>query len=442
MDPQGDMLTIRQRIRSRLAMTPVACGWWLAVALVATSSLPVSPASLAHAAATSDASAAAPSSCTTKLPATALPTVEDVYRFGHATPDDPERDRAGVNDLIVIKVKALCLLVDQAKCLGSYAGRSCKPQDVALYIDGREIKGLVPESRDVETLQFHLDRSSKSDEQWADLLGGPQIGESFFVRPAAVSVGLQGDAPVATTVQGFKLVRIHTWRFWICAAILVLTIVAIWLFAQNSALLRYSDKLSTYSLARCQMAFWFVLIIASYSFIWLITGAMDIVTNTALVLIGIGAGTALGGAVIDRGKEQGAKTDSDKAIAEKGKLQNDIDDLTRRAAAPGVATADAAAFAKELANKKVDFDAATRREQELRAKLSVSQSQGFWIDILSDRDGVEFHRFQMVVWTVVLGVVFVHSVWARLAMPEFSATLLTLMGISSGTYLGFKIPEK
>ena len=27
-------------------------------------------------------------------------------------------------------------------------------------------------------------------------------------------------------------------------------------------------------------------------------------------------------------------------------------------------------------------------------------------------------------------------------MPEFSTTLLGLMGISSGTYLGFKLPEK
>jgi hypothetical protein len=27
-------------------------------------------------------------------------------------------------------------------------------------------------------------------------------------------------------------------------------------------------------------------------------------------------------------------------------------------------------------------------------------------------------------------------------MPEFDASLLTLMGISSGTYLGFKFPEK
>ncbi len=27
-------------------------------------------------------------------------------------------------------------------------------------------------------------------------------------------------------------------------------------------------------------------------------------------------------------------------------------------------------------------------------------------------------------------------------MPEFSATLLAMLGISAGTYLGFKIPEK
>jgi hypothetical protein len=30
----------------------------------------------------------------------------------------------------------------------------------------------------------------------------------------------------------------------------------------------------------------------------------------------------------------------------------------------------------------------------------------------------------------------------HLIMPEFDGTLLTLMGLSSGTYLGFKLPEK
>jgi len=39
-------------------------------------------------------------------------------------------------------------------------------------------------------------------------------------------------------------------------------------------------------------------------------------------------------------------------------------------------------------------------------------------------------------------VILVSSVYNNLAMPEFSATLLGLMGISSGTYIGFKFPEQ
>jgi hypothetical protein len=133
------------------------------------------------------------------------------------------------------------------------------------------------------------------------------------------------------------------------------------------------------------MAFWFVLTIGSFLFIWLITDAVDIITNTVLVLLGIGAATALGATIID-------------------------------------------------ANKKAPVPGA--------GNIVPRPSQGFWTDIMSDVNGVEFHRFQMVIWTVILGLVFLVSVWSRLSMPEFNATLLTLMGISSGTYLGFKIPER
>jgi hypothetical protein len=41
----------------------------------------------------------------------------------------------------------------------------------------------------------------------------------------------------------------------------------------------------------------------------------------------------------------------------------------------------------------------------------------------------------------VLGFVFVVAVYNTLAMPDFSATLLGLTGISAGTYVGFKIPD-
>jgi hypothetical protein len=64
------------------------------------------------------------------------------------------------------------------------------------------------------------------------------------------------------------------------------------------------------------------------------------------------------------------------------------------------------------------------------------------IDLLRDGDGISFHRFQIVVWTIVLGIIFVRAVAIDLTMPEFDTTLLGLMGLSSGTYIGFKFPEK
>jgi hypothetical protein len=54
---------------------------------------------------------------------------------------------------------------------------------------------------------------------------------------------------------------------------------------------------------------------------------------------------------------------------------------------------------------------------------------------------VSVYRFQLIVWTVVLAIVFAVSVWRDLAMPDYGVVMLALMGISNGTYLGFKFPE-
>ena len=52
----------------------------------------------------------------------------------------------------------------------------------------------------------------------------------------------------------------------------------------------------------------------------------------------------------------------------------------------------------------------------------------FFTDLVSDHRGVSFHRFQIAVWTLVLGIIFVLEVIDNLKMPEFSDTLLALMG--------------
>lgn len=71
-------------------------------------------------------------------------------------------------------------------------------------------------------------------------------------------------------------------------------------------------------------------------------------------------------------------------------------------------------------------------------------SQSFLHDILSDKNGVSIHRLQNVIWTLALGIVYVQYVGAWQALPDdtvITDNLLILMGISTGTYLGIKTTE-
>ncbi|MGD0816359.1 MAG: hypothetical protein ABSA83_22430 [Verrucomicrobiota bacterium] len=180
-----------------------------------------------------------------------------------------------------------------------------------------------------------------------------------------------------------------------------------------------AKKLNPYSLARTQMAIWFFLIVCSWVFLWLVTGTLDTLTTTVLALMGIGAGTALGAEVQDSGKPRYSEViDSKiKAIEKKQK--------------------DATALASDLAELP-------GLQEQLKQELAKGPptTEGFFTDVLTDaRDGISFHRFQMFVWTIVLGIVFAVDVYQHLVMPDFDGTMLALMGISSGTYLGFMIKE-
>jgi hypothetical protein len=77
------------------------------------------------------------------------------------------------------------------------------------------------------------------------------------------------------------------------------------------------------------------------------------------------------------------------------------------------------------------------------AGRKTATTTGFWRDLVTGDTGVvAFDRLQVVVWTLVLGGIFLTAVFWDLTMPEFSATMLALMGISSGTYIGFKLPMR
>jgi len=199
-------------------------------------------------------------------------------------------------------------------------------------------------------------------------------------------------------------------EFWVYAFFVTLALaflLLVWL-ARKTALLRDRGEgmaeggKAPYSLARFQLACWLFLVVAAYVFIWMITGELDTITGSVLALLGIGSGTALGAAMIDQNRDERAAPPPAAVVA-----------LPDAAAAPPAPP----------------------------PAVKSAVSRGFIRDILSDEGGISIHRFQLFVWTLVLGLIFATAVFSTLAMPQFSPTLLGLMGISSGTYLGLKVPE-
>ncbi|HEY1403201.1 MAG TPA: hypothetical protein VGB05_03675 [Pyrinomonadaceae bacterium] len=398
-----------------------------------------------------------------------LSRVVDVYKLGEEVKPpgdtrtqeqwDYERRQAGLNDIIIIKVANLIDLVNRAKCRGAYAATTCREQEIVLYIEGREIEGLVPESgaptieessAEPGTLRYHLQRSGGSDEHWADLLGfSLDLDEFKLHRDVEVSVGLPGEYPIKSDVKNFHLVRVRLYRLlWWLVLFLILSFY-LWRLTRESDFLRDRKPVlwkqrKPYSLGLTQAAWWFVLIIVSFVFIWLVTGQYDLSTSV-LVLLGIGFGTALGATVIGENKsatptdEQNNGSDLRSLLLAKDTMETE---LTKLELQKNTATeAEKPALATQLAARKEAYNTLIAN---IRQKFPEALGWGnvnFHIDLVSDSHGVNFHRFQMIVWTIVLGIIFIHSVLSRLSMPQFSTTLLTLMGISSGAYLAGKSSE-
>lgn len=275
----------------------------------------------------------------------------------------------------------LSIHVQNFSTLLKHANGNC--QAIVLFIDGMPIKGDKPESCDPIRghVRYRLLRTTEDDDAWHTLLGSPR----GYARNVEVSVGSDQQFFIQSAVT-FNLEVIPRPQLLLFIGLMALVLGLVVYLCRTTSLIRSGTNPvpseRPYSLSLFQMAFWFFLVIAAYVFMWLINDELDTITDSVLALIGIGSATALGATLIDKNKSVPAPDE------------------------PG------------------------------------GKSRGFLDDVMSDPTGVSLHRFQMFGWTLVLGVIFIGSVYRNLAMPEFSATLLGLMGVSSGTYLGFKVPEK
>jgi hypothetical protein len=312
---------------------------------------------------------------------------------------------AELGDEITVEVQRLVVLLNKAKCANP-------TKKILLFLDGRPVKDALPfppTDPSKNLVIFPLKRTENSRDVWTYVLGESK----WTPRDTTVSVGLEDEYAVESTAPPIKLIVIpHGWfTFWVLIFSLIL--IAFWLLAVKSDVLRdtgpqpaESTARKPYSLARTQAAWWFFLVLASYLFIGMITGDFSTtITGTVLGLLGISAGTVMGSAFIDAGKASAPAKPTAAAVPDGGAGGGG------GAAPPELPTPD------------------------------VPKNEYWWVDILSDANGVSFHRFQVAGWTLVLGIIFVIQVYKVLAMPTFDGSLLALLGISAGTYLGLKIPE-
>lgn len=332
----------------------------------------------------------------------------------------------------------------------------------ALCIDGNEFKGMPPSLVRGDLLGFRVAPSSESKDAWKNVISPPVLknGAQVLVTVRHATVKVEGS-------YNARITTINRVSFIVFLVSVMVALILFWYLAYKSDIIRApggqpkgTDKYGKpnrklYSLARTQMAYWFFVIVISYVFIWMLTNDFASLTSSVLALMGISAATGLGSAIVDSSKRNDVENlrltlegQKKKDEAEAERLRSEISTLNATLNATPVPTnleeqrAMMTAKQGDLAAKETEIKQSKRKIQEIKDKEEPLPSKSFINDILSDEDGVSFHRFQMFGWTIALAVIFISRVYDVLSMPDFDTTLLALMGISGGTYIGFKLPAQ
>ncbi len=295
------------------------------------------------------------------------------------------------------------------------------PAKLVPYIDGRAIKGNYPEELHLERGRFiyHLEISPENKKVWTDLLGAP----GGLRRQVALSVGLENGSAfdtVHTEGNPVTLTVISPIYGLLALLIIAVTLILLLWLVRKTNIIREPGlppapgKRRPYNLGRAQMAFWFFLIYASYTAIWLITDALDTITASLLALMGISAGTALGEALIDTGKDTAKANQLRDLTAEKLAIEQSISEAQTQSdalnAAPVAATDQMTrdTLNRQLIDNRTRIGQIDQQLRTLSAQQSPTVSSGFLRDILSDPVVTVFIAFRFLPGRSCWGLFFCH----------------------------------
>lgn len=248
-----------------------------------------------------------------------------------------------------------------------------------LYVNGVPQKGIkaINKNASQKEMVFKLLRTKDDD----DLLNSYYTLGSPYKQ---VQLSIGNEQGNITDTKTFTIVLYNPWVLGAGCFFILLIIISFFYLNYRWPIIKdqnaFPNNQKPYSLSRTQLAWWSIIILTSFIFLICVTGELYTITGSAVILLGISAATSAAGKIIDN---------SDK-----------------------------------IAERHVDHP-----------------SEGFFIDLLSDAGGVGIHRFQSVAFNIVIGLYFLYEVVVNLHMPEIDSSLLTLMGISSGTYALLKANE-
>jgi hypothetical protein len=314
--------------------------------------------------------------------------------------------------------------------------------DLHLFIGGQILSTVAPSSLSPpgqEYVNFMLQPDSPNSPDWKAWAAIVDASRQSADNKLTISVA---EGSQVFESDAVTMIMPYPRYLPYLVVLLMCLLAALCILAWRTTLLRYTvganpsaPRTAPFSLGLVQMAFWFFLAVAAYVYICASTLQIHIPMGSVLGLLGISATTGLAASAVDTRKTATANKQKTDLQVEQAALNSQIKEFGLQPPAAG------SAAEKELLDKKSRLATVDASLARLPAAPAVTKSDGFFKDILNDGDGISFHRFQIAVWTIVLGTVFVWGVYRNMSMPEFDASLLTLMGISSGTYVGFKFPE-
>ena len=342
--------------------------------------------------------------------------------------------RIRLGESLFIRAKNNCVgyLSQEIKKAGSTTVLKLYMDDVAMPVIPTHTTSDNGQTMD---LTFYLIRDSEKAENttaWDQYFGKQSSG--YEMRPR-IALGIGTDIPRTLVFNGsgdfgFYITTQNQVFLWGVGGVLFVAVVLWQLGSRTNALKDYPN--GPYSLGKSQMAFWGLLVFAAFAAIYALTGTVEQIPPKVLMLLGISGATGLVSIVIGSTKKAAADATLEEELAKLRIEQTEIEqakiNLAAGAALPAVTV--------------TRLNDVTNMIAQLSAQPTPTGKASFLADICDDGNGVSFHRLQVVLWTLVLGVVFVYSIAQSISMPQFPDTLLMLLGISNGTYLGFKFPEK